>query len=373
MTVTQHKADLKRTPFHSFHLEHHAKMVPFAGYELPLHYGSLLEEHQAVRTGGGIFDVSHMGRIRFSGRHARRFLESICTRRLSDMQAGQCRYSLICNERGGVRDDVIVYRFDGHWLMVCNAANREKLLGHFEDRRGDLAVKIEDQTDSTAMIALQGPKVMELIGQFSREVPTLKRYHFAVKNLLILKLTISRTGYTGEDGVEVILPAGMIGMALKLFLGKSGDAVRPCGLGCRDTLRTEAGMPLYGHELSEEIDPLSAGLAFAVSLDKGQEEEGTRFIGQDALEQIAAHGPSRKLVGLKLEGRRSPRPHMPVKAADTVVGEVTSGCLSPTLGHPIAMAYVEASHAAEGTRLRVDFGGEPAAGEVVKPPFYRRS
>lgn len=348
-------------------------MVPFAGYELPLHYGSLHDEHRAVRTGAGIFDVSHMGRLKFTGRHARRFLERICTRRLSDMQPGLCRYSLVCNEAGGVRDDVIVYRFEEHWLMVCNASNRGKLLDHFEQHRGDMAVKIEDQTDSTVMIAMQGPKVMELIGQFSREVPSLKRYHFAVKNLLILKLTISRTGYTGEDGVEVILPAGMTGMALKLFMGKAGDAIRPCGLGARDTLRTEAGMPLYGHELTEEIDPISAGLGFAVSLDKGQEEDGIRFIGQDALEKIAATGPPRKLVGLKLEGRRSPRPHMAVRSGDATVGEITSGCLSPTLGYPIAMAYVNAAQSSSGTPLVVDLGAETAAAEVVQLPFYKHS
>ena len=374
MTAAEHNttAPAKRTPFYDFHLERHGKMVEFAGYSMPLHYGSLLEEHAAVRTGAGIFDVSHMGRVKFSGRHARRFLEYICTRRLSDMQTGQCRYSLVCNERGGVLDDVIIYRFEEYWLMVCNASNRAKLVRHFDAVRGDMAVKIEDQTDSTAMIALQGPKVMELIGQFSREVPTLKRYHFAVKNLLILKLTISRTGYTGEDGVEVILPANMIGMALKLFLGKAGDALRPCGLGCRDTLRTEAGMPLYGHELSEEIDPLSAGLGFGISLDKEPESPGSNaFIGQDALQKIAIQGPKRKLIGLKLEGRRSPRPHMPVKSGDAVVGEVTSGCLSPTLGYPIAMAYAGAAHTAIGSRLAIDFGSAPADAEVVKLPFYK--
>ena len=290
------------------------------------------------------------------------------------MASGQCRYSLVCNERGGVRDDVIVYRFDEHWLMVCNAANRQKLVAHFEEHRGDLSLKIEDQTDATAMIAMQGPKVMDLVGQFSREVPSLKRYRFAVKNLLILKLTISRTGYTGEDGVEVILPAGMIGMALKLFLGKTGDAIRPCGLGCRDTLRTEAGMPLYGHELSEDVDPLSAGLEFAVNLDKEAEDTvGPAFIGHDALQVIADRGPARKLVGLKLSGRRSPRPDMPIKAGDTVIGHVTSGCLSPTLGHPIAMAYVETNHAQAGGQLQVDFGSEAAPAEVVALPFYKRA
>lgn len=363
-----------KTPFHQFHMDHHGRMVEFAGYEMPLHYGSLLEEHHSVRNGAAIFDVSHMGRVKFTGRHARRFLERLCTRRLSDMKPGQCRYSLVCNESGGVLDDVIVYRFEDHWLMVCNASNRHKLLAHFAANLGDMACKVDDQTESTAMIALQGPKVMELIGQFSREVPSLKRYHFTVKNLLILKLIISRTGYTGEDGVEVILPASMIGMALKIFMGKAGDALKPAGLGCRDTLRTEAGMPLYGHELSEEIDPISAGLAFAVALDKHKDsEDAIRFIGQEALEKIAAEGPKRKLVGLKLEGRRSPRQGMAVKNGDAVIGQVTSGCLSPTLGYPIAMAYVEAPQAQIGAKHVVDFGSAVVEAEVVVLPFYSRS
>ncbi|QNN22046.1 glycine cleavage system aminomethyltransferase GcvT [Planctomycetales bacterium ZRK34] len=367
-----------RTPFYSFHQEHHAKLVDYAGWEMPLHYGSIIDEHHNVRTGAGIFDVSHMGRVKFSGRHARRFIEHVFTRRVTDMKAKSCRYGFVCNEAGGVLDDVIVYRFDDHFLMVCNAANREKLLAHFQSLVGEMSVKIEDQTESTGMVALQGPRVMEMIGKFSSEVPTLKRYAFTTKNLLILKLVISRTGYTGEDGVEVILPAKMTGMAIKLLLRDSGDLqVKPAGLGCRDSLRLEAGMPLYGHELTESIDPISAGLNFGVTLDKDKTEEGQpeipRFIGQDALEKIAAEGPTRKLVGLKLEGRRTPRQHMNVMHGDQAVGEVTSGCLSPTLGYPIAMAYVDNAQAAVGTNLTIDFGKQTVAAEIVPLPFYKHS
>ena len=370
---------MEKTPFHAHHLQHGGKMVDFAGWEMPLHFGSILEEHQAVRTGAGIFDVSHMGRPKFTGRHARRFLERVCTRRLSDMKPSTCRYSLVCNERGGVLDDVIVYRFDDHWMMVVNASNRAKILAHFAAAKGDLAITIEDLTAKFGMVAIQGPKVMDIVGQFSKEVPTLKKYTFALKNLLILKLIISRTGYTGEDGVEVILPANMIGMALKLLMKDNPDGtpmIRPCGLGCRDSLRLEAGMPLYGHELSEDIDPISAGLAWAVSLDKDQDTQygdPEKFIGMEALGQIAAAGPKKKLVGLKLDGRRTPRQHNPVKACDQVVGEVTSGCLSPTLGYPIAMAYVDAAQSAIGTKLAIDFGKESGGAEVVKLPFYKRA
>jgi len=368
---------LNRTPFHSFHQEHDAKMVDFAGWEMPLHYGSIIDEHHHVRNTAGIFDVSHMGRIKFAGRHARRFVEHVFTRRVSDMKPKTCRYGFVCNEAGGVLDDVIVYRFDDHFLMVCNASNREKLLEHFQANRGDYAVKIDDQTESTAMVALQGPRVMEMIGKFSSEVPTLKKFHFCTKNLLILKLIISRTGYTGEDGVEVILPAKMTAMAIKLLLRDSGGIeVKPAGLGARDTLRLEAAMPLYGHELTESIDPISAGLTFGVTLDKDKTSESDpeipRFIGQDALEKIAAEGPARKLVGLKLEGRRSPRQHMPVKQNDQPIGEVTSGCLSPTLGHPIAMAYVEADAAQIGATVDIDFGKQTAPAEIVDLPFYKR-
>jgi aminomethyltransferase len=369
---------VEKTAFNSWHIDHGAKMVDFAGWEMPLHYGSILDEHHTVRNAAGLFDVSHMGRIKFSGRHARRFLERLCTRRLSDMKTNTCRYSFVCNERGGIKDDVIVYRFEDHWLMVVNASNRLKLLDHFKANTGDLAVTIEDQTLKTAMVALQGPKVMDMIGQFSSEVPKLKRYSFAVKNLLILKMIVSRTGYTGEDGVEVILPAAMAGMAVKLLLKNNPDdtpMVKPAGLGCRDSLRLEAGMPLYGHELSEDIDPISTGFAFAVNLDKDKDTqfgEPEKFIGQDALVKIAAEGPRRKLVGLKLEGRRTPRQHMAVKNGDATIGEVTSGCLSPTLGYPIAMAYVDSASSSVGTKLAVDFGRETGAAEVVALPFYKK-
>ena len=367
-----------RTPFYQFHLDHGAKMVDFAGWQMPIMYGSIHGEHRQVRSSGGLFDVSHMGRIKVSGRHARRLVERVLTRRVSDMAVKTCRYSLVCNEHGGTRDDVLVYRFDDYWLLVVNAANRQKVLAHLHDHIHELVVKVEDQTMDTAMVALQGPRVMDQIGRFSSEVPTLKRYTFCTKNLLILKMTISRTGYTGEDGVEVILPAKMAGMALKLLYKDKGDdpdatnVMAPAGLGARDSLRLEAGMPLYGHELDETIDPLSAGLAFAVCLDKDQDENGEPFVGQEALKKIAAQGPRRRLVGLKLDGKRTARQGMKVLSGDTHVGDVTSGCLSPTLGHPIAMAYIEAGAASDGAALSVDLGGHRADAQVVGLPFYKR-
>jgi aminomethyltransferase len=293
------------------------------------------------------------------------------------MENGQCRYSLVCNEQGGCRDDVLIYAIDDdEFLMVCNASNRAKLLEHFEAQRGDMVFKMKDETESTAMVAIQGPRVMEVIGRFSREIPTLKRYRFARKNLLVIKLLVSRTGYTGEDGVEVILPAGGLArQALKLMLDADGgesDLLKPAGLGARDTLRMEAGMPLYGHEIEEDVDPLTAGLGFAVSLDKGEgDDRAGRFIGQDALQRIHAEGPARRLVGIRLTGRRSPRQGMKVLHNGEEVGRVTSGCVSPTLEVPIAMALVASAAAEVGTGLEVDLGRETSAGEVVPMPFYK--
>ncbi|MFW6059335.1 MAG: glycine cleavage system aminomethyltransferase GcvT [Phycisphaeraceae bacterium] len=366
---------MKRTPFYEFHKQHDARFVDFAGWEMPILYSSIIEEHQQVRNSGGLFDVSHMGRVKFSGRHARRFLEHVLTRRVSDMKENTCRYSMVCNEQGGVLDDVLIYRFPQHWLLVVNASNHAKLMEHFQRAKAQTehVVEIEDQTESTAMVAVQGPKVMDFIGQFSSEVPTLKKFHFREKNLMVLKMTISRTGYTGEDGVEVILPAKMAGMALKLLMSEKDDAViKPAGLGARDTLRLEAGMPLYGHELDEQTDPFSAGLDFAVNLDKDEDENGESFIGQDALKKIKAEGPPRQLIGLAFEGKRTPRQGKAVQVGGAGKGQVTSGCLSPTLGHPIAMASVERGCCAVGDTVQVEVGaGKQTEAQVVELPFYK--
>lgn len=371
---------MHRTPLHKFHLDAGAQMVDFAGWDMPIRYAGIIEEHRQVRSSGGLFDVSHMGRVKIHGRHARRFLETLCTRRISDMQPGQCRYSLVCNAAGGVRDDVIVYRLDeDEFLVVVNASNREKILEHIDQVRaaGDFALKIDDQTMSTAMVALQGPKVMDLVGKVSREIPTLKRYRFAVKNLVITKLIVSRTGYTGEDGIEVILPALTIDLALKLLLKdvniKDPNAVlKPVGLGARDTLRIEAAMPLYGHELGEGINALACGVDFAISLDKHNAEKGERFIGQDALEKTAAAGgPPHRLVGLEIDGKRAARQGNSIKAAGREVGHVTSGCLSPTLDKVLAMGFIERALAVPGTPLTIDTGRAELAATVVPMPFYK--
>jgi len=374
MTTTS----LQRSPFHDYHAKNGGQMVDFAGWELPIRYSSIIEEHHQVRQSGGLFDVSHMGRLRISGRHARRLLERVCIRRVSDMQEKQCRYTMICNERGGVKDDVIVSRFEeDDFLVVCNGANREKIVAHLKSVISDqsFTVKLKDTTLDTAMVAVQGPKVMDVISKVSSEVPTLKRFRFTVKNIMIAKLIVSRTGYTGEDGVEVIVPAKLAGTALKMLLkddSGAGEIVKPIGLGARDTLRMEAGMPLYGHELTEDLSALSAGMPFAMNLDKADDDRGEPFIGMEALQEHAKNGVPRTLTGIVLDGRRSARQGMPVRVGDDVVGEVTSACVSPTLERPIAIALVDTGKIEENAAVRVEAGADRfIEGTMTNLPFYK--
>ncbi len=368
------------SPLDAFHAEYGANMVDFAGWKMPMMYTGIHDEHRQVRTSGGLFDVSHMGRVKVTGRHARRLLGRLCTRKIGDMQSGQCRYSLVCNENGGVRDDVIVMKIeDDDYLVVVNGANREKMLAHFESVRaaGEFAAKIDDQTLRTAMVAIQGPKVFGLISKVSSEIPSLKRYRFTVKNLVFMKLIVSRTGYTGEDGVEVILPANAVGMALKLLfkdvdMKQPGALVRPAGLGARDTLRLEAGMPLYGHELGEEVNALSCGVDFAIALDKDAGESPEPFVGMEALKRTRdAGGPKEKLVGIRFDGKRTARQGMAVSIGGRPSGTVTSACLSPTLETPVAMAFLPREQAAPGTPLTVDTGRGVLGGAVCELPFYK--
>ena len=370
-----------KTPLNKLHHEHGGKMVDFAGWEMPIAYGSIQDEHVQVRTSGGMFDVSHMGRLKVTGRHARRLLGRVCSRRIGDMQQGQCRYGLICNEQGGVKDDVLVYRMDDtDFLVVVNASNREKIVEHLQKviADEDMVVKLDDQTMKTAMVAIQGPKVMDLVSRVSSEVPTLKRYRFTVKNLLIAKLIVSRTGYTGEDGVEVILPANIVDMALKLLLkdvdlkAQQSD-MKLIGLGARDTLRLEAGMPLYGHELGEDINALSCGVDFAIAMDKDQGDMPEPFIGQESLKKTQAEGgPARTLAAFVAQGKRTPRQGMAVKIDGKEVGVITSGCTSPTLGVPIAMGFLERDANVPGAMVAIDTGKVEIEAEVRANPVYKK-
>jgi aminomethyltransferase len=364
---------LKHTPFYDFHVSAGGRLVDFAGWEMPIMYRSIIEEHEQTRTSGSIFDVSHMGRLYFSGPDAVKFLDKVVTRNISEQKVGQSRYSLVCNEAGGVMDDVIVSRDTKNWLVVCNASNRDKLVKYFHDVRHNLGLDFDmsDQTEGTAMVAIQGPKVIERIADlFSGiDVRTMKRYTFVTDSIMLIKFTLFRSGYTGEDGVEMILPAKAAAMAMKMLGGKfdKPDAtIKPAGLGARDTLRLEAGMPLYGHELTESIDPFSAGLGWAVDLKK-------EFTGVEALRVIQERGPARKLIGLELEGKRIARQGTPIRSGEKIIGEVTSGTLSPTLGKSIAMAFIDSNFAAEGSGLQADLKGTLNPAKVVKLPFYKRN
>ena len=329
-----------RTPLYDWHVAHGGRMVEFGGWELPVQYAGVIAEHQAVRAAAGLFDISHMGRLSFAGPGAEALIQHVWTNDAATMKDGQVRYGLICNERGGIRDDVFVYRWPYGWAMVVNASNRTKIVEHLEAVKGGRDVQITDQTLTTAMLAVQGPKAVELCRDlFEADPSSLKYYHAAPTRCRGQECVVSRTGYTGEDGIEVMLAAAHAADLADEIVRRGAV---PCGLGARDTLRLEAAMPLYGHELTEEIDPLQAGLAWAVKLQKGD------FIGRSPLllarEQVGRSG--RQRVGLVLEGKRAAREGCPVVLGDgRAVGVITSGSFTPTLQKSIAMAYVDVAHA----------------------------
>lgn len=359
------------SPLNDVHVRFGAKLVEFAGWQMPLLYRGILEEHHHTRTASSVFDVSHMGRLRIRGPDSAGLLQRLCTRNLEDTTDGQCKYTHVCREDGGILDDVIVSRYAvDDWLMVCNAANREKMLAWLNQHARSLRVTVEDTTFETAMVALQGPKALELFRALvPLDLSEAKRYRFVSGQIMGFDYAVFRSGYTGEDGYEIIVPAKAMGMLAPHLLGTPDDPradIKPAGLGARDTLRLEAGMPLYGHELSEEIDSLSAGQGWCVDLS-------VDFVGADALRQIKAQGLTRRLVGLEVEGRRIARQHAPVMAGDRRVGQVTSGTMSPTLKKNIAMALVTSQYAEEGTLLEVAFAAKRSAAKVVGLPFYKRS
>ncbi|HSW45759.1 MAG TPA: glycine cleavage system aminomethyltransferase GcvT [Phycisphaerae bacterium] len=359
---------MKRTPLYDFHIQAGAKMVEFAGWEMPILYTGIVEEHNHTRTAASIFDVSHMGRLELRGTDAEALLQHVCTRQLGDAAVGQSRYSHICNEDGGILDDVIVSRYSDRWLVVCNASNRERIVDWLRQHAAGKDAQLTDTTEQTMMVALQGPKVMQILAvKLPIPLDDLKRYRFKSGDFMGIPYTIFRSGYTGEDGVEMILPGNVAPLLLPMVTDTmdAGLAIRPAGLGARDTLRLEAGMPLHGHELTESTDSISAGLAWCVDLKKD-------FIGASKLREVAAKGPARKLMGLELEGRRIARPGTTVSDGGRAVGEVTSGTLSPTLGRSIAMAYVDAAVAEPGHILNVDLGGKPNPAVVVSLPFCKR-
>jgi len=355
-----------RTPLYDWHVAQKARMVPFGGWDMPVQYTGVIAEHKAVRTAAGLFDVSHMGRLSFAGSGAMDLIQKVWTNNAATMKDGQVRYGLVCNESGGCLDDVLVYRWPYGWAMVVNASNRDKIVGWLNQQKDSLDVQIQDQTLDTAMLAVQGPKAVAMCAGMFEADPAQLKYYFATPTRYRGKqCVVSRTGYTGEDGLEVMVSKAQ---AVELVDDLVGRGATPCGLGARDTLRLEAGMPLYGHELNETINPVQAGLGWAVKVDKGD------FIGRDELTNaIDDAGKVPERVGLELEGKRAAREGCQILVGEKApMGIVTSGSYAPTLDKSIAMGYVAAKVAFPGTGLLVDIRGSLTPARVVSLPFYKR-
>lgn len=378
-------APLSHTPLFDWHVANGGRMVDFAGWAMPVQYTSIIQEHLAIRSSVGIADISHMGRLRFEGPGAAVFLAELLTRRVADMELGQIRYSLVTNDEGGILDDVLVgYYHNSHgqpfFLLVVNASNRAKIVkwihAHLPRERAELPgreIIWNDVSRLWAMFAIQGPRSVELLQPLVDVDLQSMRYYRGAQSPILHPAAqrqgaiISRTGYTGEDGFELSVGATVAHDVWEVLMemGKPLGIV-PAGLGARDTLRLEAGMPLYGHELSEQIDPFQAGLGSACHL------VGYDFPGRDALVRIQSEPRKLIRIGLAMSSKRAARQDCPVLAAGKPVGSVTSGSYSPTLDKSIAMAYVSPEYAKPGTELQIDIRGRLETAQVVELPFYRR-
>ncbi|MBS1718429.1 MAG: glycine cleavage system aminomethyltransferase GcvT [Armatimonadetes bacterium] len=354
-----------KTPLHDAHIRAGGRMVEFAGYDMPVQYASIIAESKAVRTHAGMFDVSHMARLRLTGERTLEFLEWVTANDVATLGDNRGQYSMLPNERGGVVDDIIVYHIhDDEYAMVVNAANHEKDV-NWLNSQNKFGVKIEDLTDESAMIAVQGPHAVELLAEHSDSYEALKNAPaFGVVNCTIGDVAhcfAARSGYTGEDGYEIICAANQ-GEALWNALLDMG--VMPCGLGSRDTLRVEAGLPLYGHELTDDMNPIAAGLGWVLGKTK-------TFIGSKFINEARKNGTSHKLLGIKFGTKRVAVPGSAVTVEGVKVGEISSGVYSPTLDCGIAFAYIN-SAIALGTPCAVDFRGKPEPGEIVGKRFLRQ-
>ncbi|WZO97762.1 glycine cleavage system aminomethyltransferase GcvT [Isosphaeraceae bacterium EP7] len=353
-----------QTPLHAWHKAHGGRLVEFGGWSMPVQYTTIVDEHNAVRRHAGLFDIGHMGRLRFRGPDALAWVERLTTNHVAKLSVGQIQYSLMANEAGGLVDDVLVYSMPDGLAMVCNASNRAKVIEQFESSKQGLNAQLIDDTPTTSMIAVQGPAAVGLAQTVFQgaDLEALKYYWATDGRVLGQPAVASRTGYTGEDGIELVVPAS-IAMATWEALIAAGAI--PCGLGARDTLRFEAGMPLYGHEMDETVNPYAAGLGWAVKLKKGP------FIGRDALVGFKAN-PGRTRVGLRLDGKRIARQGYEVSDGGRTVGVVTSGSFPPTINASLAMALIEPALSAVGTPLTVNVRGNLETATVIALPFYRR-
>lgn len=362
---------LRRTPLYETHLRLGARLVPFAGWEMPVQYKGVIEEHQAVRHGAGMFDVSHMGRFEVRGVEASHFLRYLCTWDMARLKAGEGHYAAMCREDGGILDDVYVFALvpspspEARYLVVVNAANAEKIRGWMTNRIVGFQARLVDRHATTAMIAVQGPQAVQRAAQVVGAASLAEMRPRGCGEIEWRNgfLFASRTGYTGEDGVELVMEAGA---APTLWQALLDAGVTPCGLGARDTLRLEAALLLYGNDIDEETNPWEVGLEWAVALESGD------FIGRDALLRLREAGLSRRLVCLKALERGIMRAGCPILLSGRQVGKVTSGGYSPALAVSIGMGFVPPHLAAEGTKLIVDVRGKPLPVQIVPRPFYRR-
>ncbi|MEJ2185097.1 MAG: glycine cleavage system aminomethyltransferase GcvT [Gemmatimonadota bacterium] len=364
--MTDSSAVLKRTPLYEEHVRLGGKMVPFAGYEMPVQYEGILAEHEAVRERVGLFDVSHMGEVEVRGPQALAFVQHVTTNDASTLVPGQAQYSVICRDNGTAIDDCIVYRFDDHYMIVINASNRDRDVAWMLQHAGDFDANVEDVSDSIALVAVQGPKAQQVVSRLTdADLDAIAYYHFGTGTVAGKQAVISRTGYTGEDGFELYL-ANADGVEVWNALMEAGKAeqIAPAGLGARDALRLEVGYALYGNDLDDDHTPLEAGLGWVVKLDKGD------FIGRDALRRQKDEGLRQKLVGFVLKERGFPRHGYEIRHGGEPTGVVTSGLLSPALGQGVGMGYVATDAAGKGTELSVMIRDKAVPAEVRRPPFY---
>src|SRR6266566_3337162 len=366
MTDATASTPLKHTPLRDVHVKAGAKMVPFGGWDMPVQYTGIIDEHRTVRGAVGLFDISHMGEFEVRGADALASVQRLCTNDASTLAIGQVQYAALCYPEGGIVDDLTVYRLaPDHFMLVVNASNIDKdwawVASHSEGR-----AQWTNVSDETALLAVQGPKAEGLVGRLAdRDVTGIDYYHFARGKVAGVEGLVSRTGYTGEDGFELYVAAGQAERLWSALLEAGrGDGIKPIGLGARDTLRLEMKYALYGNDIDQTTNPLEAGLGWVVKPAKGE------FIGREALEKVRAEGVRRRLVGIEMTDKAVARHGYPVKKDGRAVGIVTSGSYGPSVDKYIGIAYVETALAAAGTALEVEIRGQDKAARIVRTPFY---
>ncbi|MGI6571239.1 MAG: glycine cleavage system aminomethyltransferase GcvT [Caldicoprobacterales bacterium] len=361
---------LQKTPLYPIYKQYGARVVDFAGWALPIQYEGIIPEHHAVREAAGLFDVSHMGEVEIKGRDSLSFLDYILTNQVSRLKNGQIQYAIMANQDGGTLDDVLVYRFsEHHYWVIVNAANRVKDINWMKQQTDRFDVQVRDISDQIAQLAVQGPKAAEILKAAAGEAAEDIRFLRFVESLPINSISclVSRTGYTGEDGFELYVQWDDA-VQLWDFLMETGRkfGLKPAGLGCRDTLRFEACLPLYGNELDEDITPLEAGLGWTVKLEK------PNFIGKAALKQQLRLGIRRKLAGFEMLERGIPRSGYEVRTGDRQIGRVTTGYFAPTLGRNLGLALLDAEHAQTGNTIDIMIRGKAVKAVIVQMPFYTK-